>query len=240
MIAERRQRYANPHIIRPLIQTLQDVGILPETPTGFVVEWPDLSQLDEETRSTIESNRASVVQAVPGIAGETAIQYVKNGAESLPEAESSQVANVDESDPDAVESFLEQFEANQDDGPALDDPVELPEKIINAGEAAQEAEEKGWIPDNCGTGRGKQRSRQGANDNLTVADLLTRDNGTPIPAYLVSHEEDLTAEGPPTEWGEEEWSDCGNAGIGRWLYYVDWFTEKANELARKRGEEEPY
>jgi len=246
MIAERRQQYATPHIVRPLIDRLGAIGILPTPTTGdYRVEWPDLKQLGQQEAAEIEQKRAQVISAVPGLAGDTAIRYLQEGADALPTAATEEplAANLvaDESDPDVQEAFertLDIPEANAE--PALDEPVDLPEKIVRAGELAQEADENGWVPDDCGTGRGTQRAEQGANNDLTVADFLTRENGTPVPAYLNSHEADLSTDKPIGEWGEAEWSDCGNAGVGRWLFYTEWFKKKANELAAARDEEQPY
>ena len=255
MIAERRTQYATPHIVRSLVDQLQRIGILPAPAAGeYRVEWPDLVQLSASDRADIESKRAQVIQAVPGLAGDTAMEYLKDGADALPETSDGDGLaanlNVDESDPAVQETFEDALavdspttggEAVTDNAdPALDEPVDLPERIQRAGELALEADEKGWIPDDCGTGRGTQRAEQGANNDLTVADFLTRENGTPVPAYLNSHAEDLSTDKPIGEWGEAEWSDCGNAGVGRWLFYDEWFKAKANELAEQRGEEPPY
>lgn len=252
MIDERRQQYATPHIVRATLDRLQSVDILSTPSAGeYRVEWPDLTQLSESDKADIQQKRAQVVSAVPGLAGDLAMRYLQEGAEALPtdEADDPLAANLDEGD-DAVRETFETVMGDadgdtdtttaNDDAPALDDAVDLPDKIVRAGELAQEAEEKGWIPDSCGTGRGTQRAQQGANDNVTVADLLTDRNGTPIPAYLSSHEDDLSTDKAIGDWGEAEWSDCGNAGIGRWLFYVDWFKQKANELAVARDEEPPY
>jgi len=215
----------------------------------YRVEWPDLAELSAKDAADIESKRAQVISAVPGLAGDMAMQYLKDGADALPDTEAEPLAaNDGEFDPEvAQETFESSMDLGVDAGqsanakPALDDPVDLPERIQNAGEAALEAAEEGLIPEECGTGVGTDRAEQGANNDVVVGDLLTRRNDmTPIPAYLNSHEEDLTADGPPTEWSDEEWADCGNVGVARWLYYVDWFKEKANELAEQRGEEPPY
>ena len=251
MIDERRQQYATPHIVRSAVDRFRDVGIIATPSAGeYRVEWPDLTQLSESDKADIQQKRAQVVSAVPGLAGDLAMRYLQDGADALPTDETTDplAANLDEGDDAVRETFetvmddaggVDTTTANADE-PSLDDAVDLPDKIVRAGELAQEAEEKGWIPDSCGTGRGAQRAQQGANDNVIVADLLTDRNGTPIPAYLNSHEDDLSTDKAIGDWGEDEWSDCGNAGIGRWLFYVDWFKQKANELAAARDEELPY
>jgi len=127
------------------------------------------------------------------------------------------------------------------DGPALDDSVDVPERVQNAAQAALDADDEGLIPDSCGTGTGTTQANRIANNELVVGDFLRRrDDRSPPPSYLNSHAEDASTDDPPTEWGEDEWSDCGNVGLARWGWYVDWFREKANELAEARGEEQPY
>jgi len=140
-----------------------------------------------------------------------------------------------------AEALHETIEALQD-GPALSESVDVPERVQNAAQAALDADDEGLIPDSCGTGTGTSRARALADNDVQVNDFLTRgeDDKTPIPAYLNSHEEDATTTDPPTDWGEDEWQSCGNAGLARWGWYVDWFTSKANELSRQRGEDEPY
>jgi len=126
--------------------------------------------------------------------------------------------------------------------PGLSDSVDVPERIQNAAQAALDADEDGLIPDSCGTGTGTSRAQALADNDVQVNDFLTRgdDDKTPIPAYLNSHAEDATTTDPPTEWGEDEWESCGNAGLARWGWYGDWFKSKANELSRQRDEQEPY
>jgi hypothetical protein len=65
-------------------------------------------------------------------------------------------------------------------------------------------------------------------------------------AYLTSHEEDVTADGHPRTWSEEEWSDgCGNAQYAKWGGIGDgrskeWAQRHANQVAEARDEEIPY
>lgn len=110
MIAERREHYANRHLVRPLIQRFITVDILPTPANGlFEIDWPDLTQLSEAEKADTQAQRASVVQAVPGIAGETAIQYVKHGATALPEADTTSNIDLDESNPAVQEQFADGF-----------------------------------------------------------------------------------------------------------------------------------
>jgi len=55
----------------------------------------------------------------------------------------------------------------------------------------------------------------------------------------------VTADGPPTDWSEEEWSDCGNLQYAKWGGLgtgtgLDWAQDRANAVAEARGEELPY
>lgn len=144
----------------------------------------------------------------------------------------------------ANREFDESFESDESSlmigGKEMHVDMSVPAKIENAAQAFLDAKDEDLVPESCGTGTGTRRANKIANDDLSWKDFLTRDNGTPIPAYLNSHEEDVSAEGPPTDWNEEEWSDCGNAQMAAWGFYADWFKKKANEIARARDEEEPY
>lgn len=220
MIAERRKRYANPHIIRPLLETLQSVGILSDTPNGFVITWPDLSQLDEETQSTIESNRASVVQAVPGIAGETAIQYVKNGSDTLPEAETDQVANIDETDAHDVQTFVESYVSNQ-------------QERIPPETAAENARRGLECVEEVDTDAGKAQGRDTAR---LIIDAV--ENNEPISEDMIGeiasfdrHREQGNHEVAP----EFEGSPCEDNGWVSWKLWggsagVDWAQELNDKL----------
>jgi hypothetical protein len=143
----------------------------------------------------------------------------------------------------AAEALARHFEVDLLQTPAeanaVDVDVSLPDRIINAAEAA--AENGDVIPDSCGTGVGDTRLEQIRNDDLQPADLVTRFNDlTPVPAYLTSHESDTTTDDPPTEWGEEEWSQCGNAQQAKWGWYTEWFQQKANEILAELDEPPAY
>lgn len=246
-IQERRQSYANPHIVRGIIDRHILLGVFDRPDGGYVIEWPDLHELSESDRADIQNKRAGVIANVPGLVGTEALEYLKDGAEAIAVEDSpAPMPQVDEGNPDVQAQFAAAngLQANQD-GPALDDSIELKDSVVSAAEAAFENEDS--IPSECGTGRGTQRRDQIRNGNVTVRDLLTRDNGTPIPAYANSHAGDFSdgAEDTPiSEWTAEMWSQCGNAGLARWGVQseadIQWWKEQANEAARKRDEELPY
>jgi hypothetical protein len=96
-----------------------------------------------------------------------------------------------------------------------------PDAVINAAEAGLKAKTETY-PDelgDCGTGVGEQRANQIIDGNLAPEDFLTRDNGTPIPTYLDSHESDLDGgiDSTPPNWSEETWlSGCGEVQYSLW------------------------
>jgi len=114
-----------------------------------------------------------------------------------------------------------------------------PDYMVSAAEAAQDAQQEGLIPDDCGTGVGDDRADQISTDEVGP-DVVEE-----VAAYLTSHEEDVTADGPPSDWTEAEWEDCGNAQYAKWGGVGDgrameWAQERANAVARARDEELPY
>ena len=154
---------------------------------------------------------------------------------STPISESAEAATGDFSDA-AVETGKAEYDVG-------DTTVDLtpPESMVNAVEAAREASRE--YPDalgDCGTGVGRRRGGQIVNDEVGP-DVVAE-----IAAYLTSHAEDVAdVDGPPTNWGEEVWTDgCGPVQYALWGGGTDeairWAQSKANEVARARDEAEPY
>jgi len=121
-----------------------------------------------------------------------------------------------------------------------DETVEItpPEYMADAADLAMSKSDEGLGSD-CGTGVGDSRADQIRNDQVgpeVVAEVA---------AYLTSHEEDVTADGPPSEWSDEEWDDCGNIQYAKWGGdgsgdALAWAQGRANAVADARGEELPY
>jgi hypothetical protein len=117
--------------------------------------------------------------------------------------------------------------------------IEPPEYMVEAAEAAADAGEQGLIPGDCGTGVGDDRRDQIRNDEVgpdVVDEMAT---------YLTSHAEDVTAEGHPRGWTDEEWADCGNAQYAKWGGVGDgrameWAQRNSDQVAEARGEEPTY
>jgi phage portal protein BeeE len=114
-----------------------------------------------------------------------------------------------------------------------------PEYMVAAAEAGAEAENDPDVSGDCGTGVGDRRADQITNDE--VGPEVVRE----IASYLTSHEEDVTAEGAPGEWTDEEMSDCGNRQYAKWGGTGDgrakaWAQGKVNELDRANGDDLTY
>lgn len=119
-----------------------------------------------------------------------------------------------------------------------------PQSVRNAAELGLEKKSELGKGD-CGTGVGERRANQIVNGNLGPEDFLTRQNGTPIPAYLESHSEDVNGiNDPPTQWSDEVWngvlSEGDDPGCGPVQYALwggtstgrglDWATDARDEL----------
>ncbi len=112
-----------------------------------------------------------------------------------------------------------------------------PEAVQNAATVGLAKDDE--LEPDCGTGAGRTSARQIAGDDVTA------DRIDDIAAYLTSHEEDVTADGPPTDWSDEEWRDCGNLQYALWGGTgtgtgLEWAQSKANEVADANDEEVPY
>lgn len=105
--------------------------------------------------------------------------------------------------------------------------IEPPERVINAIEAGLDAkEEYADAIGDCGTGVGEEMA-EAILDGPTVELLVDGgDVASNAPAtYLDSHAEDAPdTDAPPSEWGEETWTDgCGPVQDALWGHYLDWF-----------------
>jgi hypothetical protein len=61
-VKDRRDSFAEPQVVRPLVRMLQDAGALPATPDGYDVRWPDLDELGEQTRAEVAERWAGLNQ----------------------------------------------------------------------------------------------------------------------------------------------------------------------------------
>ncbi len=158
-----------------------------------------------------------------------------------PDADRGDDAAIAESatDTDGDVSKREYQVGSGDDATTVD--LTPPETMVNAVEAAREASAE--YPDqlgDCGTGVGERRGGQIVDDEVGP-DVIDE-----IASYLTSHADDVAdVDGPPTDWSEDIWTDgCGPVQYALWGGGTDealrWAQTKANEVARARGETEPY
>jgi len=139
---------------------------------------------------------------------------------------------------DVAESVVTNAKAEYDVGGETID-LTPPDYMIDAAEAAAEAGDEGLIPSDCGTGVGDRRRDQILDDEIgpdVVDEMAT---------YLTSHAEDVTAEGTPAGWSDDEWGDCGNAQYAKWGGVGDgrameWAQRNSDRVAELRGEEPTY
>jgi hypothetical protein len=145
-------------------------------------------------------------------------------------------------DPEAFVRAYER-EANEDVGRGTvevnGEQIDLtpPDAVQTAARLALDKDEE--LDTGCGTGAGDTSARQIADDDVTAERI------DDIAAYLTSHEEDPTAEGPPSDWSDEEWSDCGNLQYAKWGGTstgtgLDWAQDRANAVAEAKDEPMPY
>jgi len=142
-----------------------------------------------------------------------------------------------------VQTFIRAVEALQDGGRAEyevgDTTVDItpPDAVANAATVALAKDDE--LEPDCGTGAGRQSAQAIASDDVGPERI------DDIAAYLTSHEEDVTADGPPSDWSDEEWQDCGNLQYALWGGTgtgtgLEWAQQTANEVADAKGEELPY
>ena len=68
-IDERRREFAEPNILRPLIDHLIDIQVLPAPKNGYAIEWPDINALDQGQQTDIDSKRTEIAAKYAGTAG---------------------------------------------------------------------------------------------------------------------------------------------------------------------------
>lgn len=136
----------------------------------------------------------------------------------------------------------EPLDADQESRAVEDVDLTPPDAVQNAAQAAMDFEEENDDIQDCGTGVGDMRAEQIINDDLEPEDFLGGEN-TAIPDYLESHEEDVTAEGPATDWSDEEMDDCGNRQYAKWGGTgtgtgLEWAEETEQRLREEMEDEE--
>lgn len=68
-VTERREEFAGPGIILPTITMLQESGVLPDTPNGIQIDWPDLWSQSDEQKATVAQKYAAAIKDYVGTPG---------------------------------------------------------------------------------------------------------------------------------------------------------------------------
>ena len=68
-IDERRREFAEPGILRPLIDHLIDIQVLPVPKTGYSIQWPDINALMEDERVSIDGKKIEIASKYAGTPG---------------------------------------------------------------------------------------------------------------------------------------------------------------------------
>jgi len=111
-IEERRGKYCDPYVARPIIDQHREIGVLPEPENGmYEVLWKDLRTLNETERAELEAQRSNVVNAVPSLNGQTALEYVANGTDAIVENAGTGM----DPQPQETEAMQEEFERVMDE-----------------------------------------------------------------------------------------------------------------------------
>lgn len=136
-IEERQSNFAEPQILRPLLDRLREIGALPEpTGDGYDVNWPTLFELTDLEQAKVEYTRAQALKELAPsqdpqmlMSKEQVFEYFADGAVpdpediedpepiELPEAPSPTPPGEGDEGDDAVDP-------DADDGPVDGDPAE--------------------------------------------------------------------------------------------------------------------
>ncbi|MCW4050502.1 MAG: DUF1073 domain-containing protein [Candidatus Bathyarchaeota archaeon] len=109
-IAERQLQFAEPRILRPLIDRLREIGALSAPDGGtYKVEWPGLFYLTDEEQAEVYLKRANAVKAITGGFPEDIFTKpelrVMLGASPEPDKEEITTHELDESDKEVIAEF---------------------------------------------------------------------------------------------------------------------------------------
>jgi hypothetical protein len=141
--------------------------------------------------------------------------------------------DVEEATPVAVDGAASTTARNEVevDGTTID--LTPPERVTNAVTLGRNAKAEYDDIADCGTGTGEAMAEAILGDDLTPEILL---NGGDVAdsspsTYLESHESDLDADGPPTEWDADDWTGgCAEVQQALWGFYTEWFADKEAEI----------
>jgi len=233
-VAERQEQYVTPYIVRRMLQTLIDAGILPTPRDGdYRVTWPDLFQMSAEETATVEQKRSQTAKNL-GIMGEPAKEYVESG--SFPEESAPAMPAVDESNPAVANQFdlLSDVTANA----TVTMSGEIPDRYL------EEFDEDDFVPPE----RAQEKAQRildiresednvngGTDTGWSRAEQLAA--GIPVPPDEVQQISNWFARHPKSEASDapddEPWTD--NGWTARMLWGWDQAKRWADALSERLG-----
>jgi len=121
-LSQRQENYVTPFVIRPFIDRLIILGILPE-PKEYTVDWPDLNAPTDEDKANVAK-----------ILTEAIVKYVTGGADSLisPREYLTMVLGFTQDEAEAIEkaalAYIKEHEGEEEEEP--EEPEEPEEEIV--------------------------------------------------------------------------------------------------------------
>lgn len=145
-IVERRDNFAGPRIVRPVIQQLINLGVIVNPGGKWSIEWPESDTLGEKARAEIANSKATAVRNYASTPGVELIVPPQEFRRWLGEEEISEFAlpdledeeDLDEQSP-AVISAFRKLKAN-----ATPRPLYVCRKLLNARELVKWAKAAGF------------------------------------------------------------------------------------------------
>lgn len=132
-LSNRQTKYVSPMIIRPFVDRLIAMGVLPEPDGEYTVEWPDLNALSDQDKAAVALTKTQALQAyimgngaqlVPpdlfltlfmGMTTEEAQQILEAVAEQMPDelSQGDNALNPEDSASDNSEAFMDDSESGE-------------------------------------------------------------------------------------------------------------------------------
>lgn len=111
-IDARRRQHCEPTILRPTIDRLIEVGILPEPRDGYTVEWPDLMNKGDKEIADVAATRSQAMK-----------NYLDSGADEImpPEIFLEKIMGFSGEDIEKIKTILEEIDREMAPEPIEDD-----------------------------------------------------------------------------------------------------------------------
>lgn len=123
MIEERQQQHCEPTILRPFIERCQMVGVLPQTPDGYNVEWPDLLAKSDKDIADVGKTMAETIKAyveTPGAEMILPVELFLQWVLGLSKDQTEQAMSIAEAESDEANAVEPQLAAEPaDEGVAV-------------------------------------------------------------------------------------------------------------------------